>query len=120
MKNNDILLSPKHGLNPSILHCICCGENYGIALLGKLKGDKEAPKEISQGLCPKCQNVVDQGGALIIEVRDGETGDNPYRTGRLVGVSKNFKEKYHIEHALMYMEKSSFSKVFGNVTFTTK
>ena len=120
MKNNDILLSPKHGLNPSILHCICCEEDYGIALLGKLKGDKEAPKEISQELCPKCQNVVDQGGALIIEVRDGETGDNPYRTGRLVGVSKNFKERYHIEHALMYMEKSSFSKVFGNVTFTTK
>ena len=55
MKNNDILLSPKHGLNPSILPCICCGEDYGIALLGKLKGDKEAPKEISQGLCPKCQ-----------------------------------------------------------------
>lgn len=43
MAKDSIKLSPKHGVNPSILHCICCGKDYGIAMLGKLKGDKEAP-----------------------------------------------------------------------------
>lgn len=51
MAKDSIKLSPKHGVNPSILHCICCGKDYGIAMLGKLKGDKEAPKDLYQGLC---------------------------------------------------------------------
>ena len=42
MTKNSITLSPKHGVNPSVLCCICCGKDYGVAMLGKLKGDKEA------------------------------------------------------------------------------
>ena len=117
MDKDSIILSPKHGVNPSVLHCICCGKDYGVALLGKLKGDEEAPKDIYQGLCDSCKGVIDQGGAIIIETKDGESGNNPYRTGRIVGVSKNFKERNHIENPIVYMEQSSFSKVFGNVSF---
>lgn len=118
MKDKGITLSPKHGVNPSVLHCICCGKDYGVALIGKLKGDAEAPRDISQGLCNDCQGVIDQGGAMIIEVRDGEKGCNPYRTGRLVGVSKNFKERNHLENPIMYMERSLFQSVFGQVDFS--
>lgn len=118
MTKDSIKLSPKHGVNPSILHCICCGKDYGIAMLGKLKGDKEAPKNLYQGLCKDCEGVVKQGGAMIIEVGDGETGNNPCRTGRLVGVSKDFKERNHLENSIMYMERSLFSKVFGEVNFS--
>lgn len=117
MEIKDILLSPKHGANPSVLHCICCGKDYGVALLGKLKGDKEAPKDIYQGLCRDCEGVIKQGGAMIIEVKDDESGNNPYRTGRIVGVSKDFKERNHIEQSIIYMEQSSFSKIFGKVQF---
>lgn len=112
-----IKISPKHGVNPSVLHCECCGKNYGVALLGKLKKDAEAPRNIYQGLCNDCQGVIDQGGAMLIEVKDGESGNNPYRTGRLVGVSKDFKERNHIDHPIMYMPQSLFSKVFGGVEF---
>lgn len=118
MTKNSITLSPKYGANPSVLRCICCGKDYGVAMLGKLKGDKEAPREIFQGLCNDCEEVVKQGGAMIIEVVDGETGNNPCRTGRLVGVSKDFKERNHIEHSIMYMSRSLFSKVFGEVNFS--
>lgn len=117
MTKNSITLSPKHGVNPSVLRCICCGKDYGVAMLGKLKGDKEAPREIYQGLCNDCEGVVKQGGAMIIEVVDGETGNNPCRTGRLVGVSKDFKERNHLENSIMYMSRSLFSKVFGEVNF---
>ena len=118
MTKSSIKLSPKHGVNPSVLHCICCGKDYGVAMLGKLKGDKEAPRDIYQGLCNDCQGVIDQGGAMIIEVGDGETESNPRRTGRLVGVSKDFKERNHMNHPIMYMERSLFSKIFGGVNFS--
>lgn len=117
MKKKSIKLSPKHGVNPSVLHCFCCGESYGVAMLGKLKGDKEAPKELYRGLCDKCESVVKQGGVLIIEVKDGETSKNPYRTGRYVGMSKEYKERTKIESPIAYMEESIFSKIFDGVTF---
>nr|DAW35357.1 MAG TPA: SIR2 family protein [Caudoviricetes sp.] len=117
-KKGSILLSEKHGVNPSVLHCICCGKDYGVALLGKLKNDEEAPRDIYEGLCDDCKGVIDSGGVMIIEVRDGESGSkNPYRTGRIVGMSKDFKERNHIENPMVYMEESSFNGVFGNVNF---
>lgn len=117
MKKDSIALSPKHGVNPSVCNCICCGNSYGVALLGKLKGDKEAPKEIYEGLCPDCEGVIKQGGVMIIEVKDGETGDKPYRTGRVVGVSKEFKKRNHINSSICYMEHSHFDKLFSPVEF---
>ena len=120
MDKDGVILSPKHGVNPSVARCVCCGKDYGVALLGKLKDDAEAPREIFQGLCDTCQGVVDQGGVLIIEVKDGETSDNPYRTGRLVGCSKEFKERNNIEDSIIYMTESVFSKVFGEVEFKEK
>lgn len=41
-----IRVSEKHGVNPSITICPICGKETGIALLGKLKGDKEAPMSL--------------------------------------------------------------------------
>jgi hypothetical protein len=117
MKDDSILLSPKHGVNPSVLHCICCGKDYGIAMLGKLKGDEEAPRDMYQGLCKDCEGVVNQGGAMIIEVKDGEEGNNPYRTGRLVGITKECKERNHMTEPIMYMPHSIFEQFFGEVEF---
>ena len=113
---DSILLSPKHGVNPSITHCECCGKEIGIAMFGKLKGDKEAPKDVFMGLCDDCQKVIDQKGLMIIEVRDGETGNNPYRTGRLVGITEEAKNRMFkdINSSICYMEQSMFSKIFNS------
>lgn len=114
----NIILSKKYGLNPSITHCVCCGDEIGVALFGDSYKDKdgkkaEAPRDVYMGLCDRCQGVIDQEGVLIIEVKDGEEGKkDPYRTGRMVGCSKNFKERFDIQHNIVYMEKSSFSKLF--------
>lgn len=118
MTKNSIKLSPKHGVNPSVLHCVCCGKDYGVALLGKLKGDEEAPRDIYQGLCDQCQGVIDKGGCLFIEVKDGEKGSNPFRTGRMIGVSKDFKERNKIESPISYMEQTLFQQLFGQVNFS--
>lgn len=116
MMSKKLTLSKKHGVNPSITHCECCGKEIGIALLGKLKGDVEAPRDIYMGLCDDCKNVIDQKGLMIIEVRDGESGKNPYRTGRLVGITKDARERMFkdIESPVCYMEHSMFSQMFDN------
>lgn len=114
-KDDSIILSPKYGVNPSIAHCICCGKSIGVALLGELKGDVEAPRDIYDGLCDECESVVKREGALIIETRDGESGNNPYRTGRYVGISKDCKERLFIEHPLSFMEHTLFEKLFGHI-----
>lgn len=115
-KKDEITLSPKHGVNPSLLKCFACGKDAGIALLGKLKNDEEAPKEMTDKtiFCNDCQNVINQDGLLVISVRDGETGDNPYRTGKMVGITKEAKNRIFkdIKTNVCYMEDSVFSKLF--------
>lgn len=63
MSKDNILLSPKYGLNPSMVKCFWCGEDIGIALMGKLKGDAEAPRSIIQSYepCDKCKEYFKQG-----------------------------------------------------------
>lgn len=115
MKKDEICISEKHGLNPSVTVCEICGKEIGVALFGRLPGDKEAPRQVAMGLCDDCKGVIDQGGVILIEVRDGESGPNPYRTGRLVGCSKDFKERNGIKSPVAYMEQTMFSHLFNHV-----
>lgn len=76
-------LSPKHGVNPTIPHCFLCGEAKNeIILAGHLKGDAEAPKNMvwDKEPCDKCKEHMEMG-IILISVRNGESGENPYRTG---------------------------------------
>ena len=77
MSKNSIKLSEKHGVNPTLCQCFFCGESKYIALLGKLKGDKEAPKECIMDYepCDKCQENMSQGVTLL-EVSDQQPSDN--------------------------------------------
>ena len=115
-KKDTITLSPKHGLNPSLLKCFACGRDIGIAILGKMKDDQEAPKEATtpNTFCEQCQSVIAQDGLLVISVRDGETGNNPYRTGKMVGITKEAKERIfkNMSGNVCYMEDTMFNQVF--------
>jgi hypothetical protein len=78
-----IPLSPKHGVNPAIPLCFFCNEPKNeIILAGRLKDDAEAPQHVvwNYDPCDKCKGYM-QAGVICISVRDGESGDNPYRTG---------------------------------------
>lgn len=116
-----ITLSKEFGFNSSDTRCICCGKGYGVAMFGtswkdpKTGKTAEAPREVYLGLCDDCQGVVKQGGVMVIEVKDGETDTkNPYRTGRIVGCSKQFKEGNHIKSPIIYMEQTMFSRLFND------
>lgn len=116
-----IRVSKQFGVNPSITRCECCGKDYGIAMFGtswkdpKTGKTAKAPGEVYHGLCDDCKKVVESGGLMLIEVRDGETGENPYRTGRVVGISKETKERMfkNTDSSIAYMEQSLFTQLFG-------
>ena len=64
-----IKLSKEHGVNPTILKCPCCGKDTGLALLGKLKGDKKAPPYMyDRELCDECKKTH----ILVFEVENEE------------------------------------------------
>jgi len=79
-----IKLSPKHGLNPSQVICVFCGEVKELAIMGKLKGDAKAPTKVIVDYepCPECKKKMDQGTTLM-EVTQVEPADKrpPIRDG---------------------------------------
>lgn len=81
---SNIRLSEKHGVNPSLEQCFVCMKDVGVVLFGKLKGDAEAPGRVCLGPnsepCDECKGFMEQG-VILISVRKGESGNNPYRTG---------------------------------------
>lgn len=114
MTKEGIILSKKHGLNPSNDCCPICGKSIGTILFGKLKGDQKAPTEVSSGeLCNDCKKVKDEGGLIIIEVKDNTDRNNPYRTGKLAMLSKEYREIINIDTFAGYMEEKMFTKLFG-------
>lgn len=79
----DIKISPKFGLNPTIPKCFYCGEDKNeLIIVGRLPDDQEAPKNAvwDKEPCDKCKGFMDVG-IILISTRDGESGENPYRTG---------------------------------------
>ena len=73
---SSIILSEKHGVNPSIEKCFYCGNDKGIILFGKLKGDEHAPKEVINDLtpCEKCSPLIrepEKNHTVILIENDG-------------------------------------------------
>lgn len=77
----NIPISPKHGLNPSLLICPVCAQAEGVALLGRLPEDRAAPRQILDGgPCQKCRTefeaLKDKGFVLFV-IRDEGAGARP-------------------------------------------
>lgn len=91
MSKGDIKLSPKHGVNPSMICCPICGEPVSIALLGKIENDKEAPKKIvGTELCEKCIECCGDDKIFILGInRDSDAIMNyvqVYRTSLKIDI----------------------------------
>lgn len=118
-----VKLSKEYGVNPSVLVCSCCGKDMGVALLGasyKVNGKTaEAPRRMATGqICDDCRKVIENGGIFVIEVKDGEKGPDPYRTGRLIAIKEEAANRMFRQHGkINYMEERMFSKVFNEIEF---
>ena len=90
-RQDEIELSPKYGVNPTIPLCFYCnGPKNEVRLLGRIRSkdlgkdqDIEAPRAAvwDQQPCDRCREHMKQG-IILISVRDTDIGtSNPYRTG---------------------------------------
>ena len=102
--SKNITLSPKHGINPSIVICPICKKDTSIALFGRLKGDVEAPKQIEGELCNECKKKY----ITIVEV---ESETNRRDTGRRAYIPK---EAVNLEckDNIALMATKEFTKMF--------
>lgn len=114
-----IRISKEFGVNPSVQTCPICGKDMGIIMFGTSYKDEngktaQAPRQVcTHEVCDDCDKVLKDGGVFIIEVRDGEKGPNPYRTGRLVALKREAAERIFKQvHPVAYMEKTPFSELF--------
>lgn len=120
---SSITLHSKYGVNPSIEVCFICGDDTGnLLLLGANRG-KEAPMRMAAGhLCPRCQEVVDAGGVMLVEVRDGESAKrnaNPYRTGFIIGVKREAIDADAIGKSPMaFVEENQMREMLGEELYT--
>jgi len=101
--SDSIRLSNAHGINPAIPKCYLCLEDKNeVILAGKMRplkdedgyvynSDPQAPQGAVWDMepCDKC-NTWREKGVILISTREGEQGNNPYRTGGWVVVSKDF------------------------------
>ncbi len=120
MKDKSIKVSEKHGLNPSICLCPVCRKENGIALLGKLKGDTEAPKYIiDQDLCDECKKQVYDGKMFFVEVNISVTGEIIGHTGRTIIISKEDAKQILTDSQIVigyiYVKKDDFERMFSNI-----
>lgn len=101
----DITLNKKHGLNPSMTVCPICGKKESIAILGHIKGDKEAPRYIQGDICDECKAKVADNKCFVISVGEDR------RLKRYVIVSKDvFTQK--VEDCAVLMKEADFNAVF--------
>lgn len=92
---NGIRVSQKHGVNPMLIQCYLCAGDKGIALLGRLPDDREAPMKgcVDKEPCDQCKEYMALG-ILIIGVDEKlSTPDSPYRNGEIQVLKREAAEE---------------------------
>jgi len=109
-----VRISEKHGVNLSVMICHLCGEKKGVALLGKLKGDAEAPRQavFDYEPCDKCKSYM-KDGIILLQVKDD---DPDYRLGGFVVIKEEaFKNIFNAEapKRVALVANEAWQQLFG-------
>lgn len=111
-RKDNILLSKKFGLNPSLTICFYCGKETGIALMGQIKtkdcDDVEAPKTICNTLEP-CDECKEKYKDYVLLVEKPSREENP--TGRWVAVKKEALPEDYRNTPIAFMLSEDFNVI---------
>jgi hypothetical protein len=102
-RGRGLRISSKHGVNACLPVCFLCQETKNeVALLGYLPGDVEAPRRavLDRRPCDGCRALMTRG-IILISTRDGETGENPYRSGGWVVVTEDAIRRWVTAQAML-------------------
>lgn len=123
-----INLSKKHGVNPSMIVCIYCGEPKGIALLGALPQDAKAPRQIATDTepCDACAEKFKAGITFLEVIKDRQpTGRYTVITeeGFINGMKSIFTPDVFdsiLASRGCHIEEELYHLLFGEVTGSAK
>lgn len=116
-----VRISKEFGVNPSVDTCFICGKETNIVLFGTSYKDKngktaEAPRNVCTGdICDNCKQIIEDGGIFFIAVKDGESGNNPYRTGQLVAIKEEAVQRMFPDFPykkINYIEETAYNQIF--------
>lgn len=111
--SKNIKLSEKHGVNPSMDCCFYCGEVIGIALMGKLKDDVEAPRQCYTSLEP-CDKCKEKYKDYVLGVEKERDSDTP--TGRWMAIRKEAIVEEMREYPVVFMDIQTFNQIHHQLT----
>lgn len=106
MAKGDIILSEKHGVNPSITVCPVCGKETGLALFGKIKDDSKAPMYVTGEPCNECQKKFNEGYIAIIAMES-----KTQRSGKYAFIPKD-AIAIDIKGNIALMDEQEFNVIF--------
>ena len=101
-------------LGVALTRCYFCGKDKNIIMNTRLT--KEAAQKIEEcngkvidmEPCDKCKELMKQG-IMFASVRDGESGNNPYRTGKLAVIKEESVEKVVTKEMFDQLKKKRFA-----------
>lgn len=100
-----IRISEKYGVNPSITICPICDKKTGIALLGKLKEDKEAPMRMLSDPCDDCVSKLGDDKIYILAINDQGYGTKAI-------IIERSAPNIPVKGYMILMKENEFDKVF--------
>lgn len=103
-----------------MINCFFCGEPKGLVMNTRLtEKDAKNIREINGHAidyepCDKCKELMKQG-IMLVSVRDGETGNNPYRTGKMVVLKEEAVKEFSSPEMYEQIMKTRFAFIEDSV-----
>ena len=72
-------------------------------------------KEIAD-ICDNCKQIIEDGGIFFIAVKDGESGNNPYRTGKISALKEEAVKRIFPDFPykkINYIEDTVYNQIFN-------
>lgn len=107
-------------LGIALIKCFFCGKDKGLVMNLRLHPAMASRIEEMNGTaidkepCEECKKLMEQG-IMFCSVRDGEKGDNPYRTGKLCVIKEEAVKRMVDADLYNKLEKSRFAFIEDSV-----
>ena len=110
----------KDPIGIALTKCFYCGKDKDLVINTRLhpamasRVEQMNGKVIDKEPCEECKKLMKQG-IMFCSVRDGESGDNPYRTGKLVVVKDEAVKRMVDADLYNKLAKSRFAFIEDSV-----
>ena len=118
-----IILDQEKGVDPMLSYCYYCQKEKNeiilTGIMGNIMRKRAGASEYARGLCfdkepcDECKSIMQQG-VIFISTKDGESGDNPYRTGGWCALTLEAAERMGIDiekQRVFFIEDSMYDKI---------